>query len=286
MKRTTSRWMIAGVCLVTMLAGSMISRAQDAPRRGPRNRDFAAGAAGQDHGPGRPFPSDPTFDFVGSEMRMGGKTVKGAPYSATVITESVQTLGNGAKINRTTTASVYRDSEGRTRHEQTLDAIGPFSAAGKPRQMTFINDPVAGAQYVLDAENKTARKMKTWSGPRPDHHPPSSTQAKTESLGSQTIEGVAAEGTRFTLTIPAGKIGNDQPLEIVSERWYSPDLQVVILSKHTDPRMGVHTYRLTSINRAEPAKSLFDVPADYNVTEKQFGPRHGGPREMRKQNDN
>jgi hypothetical protein len=214
-------------------------------------------------------------------MRLGGKTVKGAPYSATAITESVQTLSNGARITRSTTASVYRDGEGRTRTEQTLGAIGPYSPAGEAPQMTFIQDPIAGVHYVLDPRSKTAQKMKDWNGPRPENRPPSSSEAKTEALGTRTIEGVQAEGTRSTITIPAGKIGNDRPIDIVSERWYSPDLQVVVLSKHTDPRMGEHTYRLTGINRSEPTRSLFEVPADYTVTERSFD-RGPGPRGMRK----
>ena len=268
------------VCVFATLA-SVVAFGQDRPGRPPRNRGFSASdAAGQDRGPRRPFFGEQTFDFVGSEMRFGGKTVKGAPYSATVITESVQTLGDGNRITRTSTATVSRDSEGRTRRDQTLNRIGPFEAAGEARQMTFINDPVAGVQYVLDARNRTAQKMKPWGGPPPDVRPPSSSEARTESLGTQTIEGVVAEGTRSTVTIPAGQIGNAQPLEIVSERWYSPELQVVVLSKHTDPRMGEHTYRLTNINRSEPVRSAFDVPADYTVKETPFnrGPGMRGRR--------
>jgi hypothetical protein len=79
------------------------------------------------------------------------------------------------------------------------------------------------------------------------------------------IEGVEAEGTRSTVTIPVGKVGNDRPIEIVSERWYSPELQVVVLSKHSDPFAGENVYRLTNITRGEPAASLFEVPADYTV---------------------
>ena len=90
---------------------------------------------------------------------------------------------------------------------------------------------------------------------------------KTESLGKQIVEGVAAEGTRNTTTIPAGEIGNERPLEIVFERWYSPELQTVVMTRHSDPRFGETVYRLTNINRDEPARSLFEVPADYTVKE-------------------
>jgi hypothetical protein len=91
--------------------------------------------------------------------------------------------------------------------------------------------------------------------------------AKSESLGSQVIEGVRADGTRSTMIIPAGSIGNDLPIQIVSERWYSPELQTVVMTKRSDPRMGDTTYRLSNISRSEPPRSLFEVPADYTVTD-------------------
>src|SRR6185369_14744077 len=91
--------------------------------------------------------------------------------------------------------------------------------------------------------------------------------SRKESLGKQTIEGVEAEGTRYITTIAAGEVGNEQPISIVSESWYSPELQTVVMSKHGDPRVGENTFRLTNINRAEPAHSLFELPADYTVKE-------------------
>jgi hypothetical protein len=89
----------------------------------------------------------------------------------------------------------------------------------------------------------------------------------TEKLGTQMIEGVSAEGTRTTITIPAGEIGNERAIEIVSERWYSTELQVVVMTRHNDPRFGETTYKLTNINRAEQPKSLFEVPPGYTVKE-------------------
>jgi len=90
---------------------------------------------------------------------------------------------------------------------------------------------------------------------------------KKEDLGKQTIDGVEAEGMRTTVTIPAGEIGNERAIEIVSERWYSPELQLVVMTRHSDPRTGETTYKLTNINRTEPAKSLFEVPSDYTIKE-------------------
>jgi hypothetical protein len=92
-------------------------------------------------------------------------------------------------------------------------------------------------------------------------------ETKTESLGVQNIEGVQAEGTRSTTTIPAGAIGNERAIDVVYEKWYSKDLQMTILSKHNDPRSGEQTYRLTNIRRDEPPASLFTPPADYKLIE-------------------
>ena len=99
------------------------------------------------------------------------------------------------------------------------------------------------------------------------HYSHAPTEAKKESLGKQTIEGVEAEGTRTTVTIPADEIGNELPIQIVTERWYSPELQTVVMTRHRDPRFGETTYRLTNINRSEPARTLFEVPPDYTIKE-------------------
>ena len=108
-----------------------------------------------------PDPQD-TITFVGFEAglgNLGNQVVTGAPYSATITSEFVQTLPDGNKIERKTTTTVYRDGQGRTRREQTLPAIGQYSASSNPPQVIFINDPVAGVSYILDPARKTARKM-------------------------------------------------------------------------------------------------------------------------------
>lgn len=92
-------------------------------------------------------------------------------------------------------------------------------------------------------------------------------QGKTEDLGSQTMEGVLVTGVRTTHTIPAGEIGNDKPISIVTEVWTSPDLKTVVYSKRSDPRMGEQTFQLKNIVRTEPDASLFTVPADFKIVE-------------------
>lgn len=262
----------------------------------------------QVHGTPPPPPAG-DFVFVSSDMSYDGKRVTGAPYSAQAVTESLQTLGDGNRIVRKSTATLYRDSEGRTRREQTFKAIGPLAADGEPGQTIFISDPVAGVDYSLDVRNQTARKMApmrfnfTMRTPAPDGekqamvferspadrihiersavsskiatggpmimewHGAREGKAKKESLGKQVIEGVEAEGTRSTVTIAAGEIGNERAIEIVSERWYSHELQTVVMTRHSDPRFGETTYKLTNISRAEPDHSLFELPAGYTLKE-------------------
>jgi hypothetical protein len=100
----------------------------------------------------------------------------------------------------------------------------------------------------------------------------SKSDVKSESLGKQTIEGVAAEGTRSTATIAAGAIGNEMPISSVTERWYSAELQTVVMSKRSDPRFGETVYKLTNIQRGEQPATLFEVPPDYTVAENELAP--------------
>jgi len=254
-----------------------------------------------------------TMDFIGAEMSFSDKPVKGAPYSADGVTETTQTLADGNRITRKSTASVYRDSAGRTRREETMAAIGPWAAGSDAPKLVFIQDPVANVSYHLDPQTHEAHKLPMGRGglflsqagepgPSPKFFTARGSAAggaegavaagpaaqiavqgvpgakavkpdvKTEPLGKQTIEGVEAEGTRTTMTIPAGAIGNELPMSTVSERWYSSELQTVVMSKRSDPRFGETVYRLTNIQRSEPAANLFEVPSDYTVTESE-GPQ-------------
>jgi hypothetical protein len=90
-------------------------------------------------------------------------------------------------------------------------------------------------------------------------------QVKEEDLGSRMIEGLNAKGTRITMTIPAGQVGNERPIEVVTETWYSEAIKGVVLSKHMDPRMGETVTQLTNIKLGEPAKSLFEPPVHYKL---------------------
>lgn len=212
-----------------------------------------------------------SFAFERIVGGFGGKVVMDAPFSAQVTRSTSQTLADGTKINRTETGNIARDSVGRTRQEMSLPAIGPLSASGQVPHIVFIRDNAAGKGYILNENRKTVMTMplpvKANGGMRADMGKDmkerSGKNEQEESLGSKTINGVTAEGTRFTRAIPAGKIGNDKPIVITTEEWYSPQLQMVISRTHTDPRFGTMTYQLSNINLNEPPQSMFVVPEDY-----------------------
>ena len=311
------------------------------------------------------------------------KVVKGAPYTAEMVTESTQSLADGNTISRKKTGLVFRDGEGRTRQETGAD--------GKAATV-FITDPVEGKHYVLTPGSKRAisiprvavetrekhkqvirvgptevrvedgkvfvdgkeaapgnveltskggkkivvadgkvtidgKEMATIAGPGnvvvkrfdgPDgsHReevrvhvvrsgdgqasllapapptPPTPPGALaplppippmpgiqtmrfestarlgkgvTTSLGTRDFDGVRAEGKSTVWTIAAGEIGNKNPINITSESWYSPELQVTVQSRYSDPRTGETVYRLANIRRTEPAADLFKVPEEYKA---------------------
>jgi hypothetical protein len=232
------------------------------------------------------------MELMGFEGMHGGKVVKGAPFSATATSETTSTLQDGSVLHRTSQVSMYRDSQGRSRHEATFTGFGPLTASAGTKKMVMISDPVAGVHIMLDDGQKvahqTALRTRGGSGANAESAPAfegrmekrmqqdeAAGLLKKESLGTQTINGVVAEGTRTTHTIPAGQIGNVKPLQVVSERWYSADLQIVLKSTRTDPRFGTTTYTVTNVQRTEPAATLFTVPADYTV--ETGGRGHGGP---------
>lgn len=363
----------------------------------------APGAAGQQSG-------DFTFQFFSQEMAFDNRLVKGAPFSASTVSETIQTLADGNRIVQRSEGRVYRDGQGRTRNERTYRQGG----SSQERQTVTIYDPNSGEQFILDPEKREARKLniqirtgRLVEVTTPSVQPPGSpgvsstdeprkisvsggvlqgsalrrvqpvyppvakaaqaqgvvqvqitvsengqvadatavsghpllreaaveaarqwefkptelsgkfikvqgvltfnftlankpgeqgpelqadpqhqivtrqisgqnlmlkVASNTEQLGKQTIEGVECEGTRITTTLPAGAIGNENPIVTVQENWYSPELKMTIMTRRTDPRFGESTYRVTGILRAEPDPGLFSVPSDYTIKEGPAGP--------------
>jgi hypothetical protein len=253
-----------------MVSNALAQNAPPAPPPPPEGQDVIYEAVGP--GPGGPPDA---IGFVAFEGGVSGKTVTGAPFTASFSTETTQVLADGNQIQRSTTGSIARDSQGRTRRDTTLPTIGPWAASSQPApKFSFINDPVAGVQYTLDENRKVAHKMSAdvHEGHVFKKHVLGATFAEeqqkettTASLGTQRINGVSATGTRTTRTIPAGEIGNQKPIVITIEKWYSADLQETVMTKRNDPRMGETVFQLTNIQRTEPAATLFQVPADYTV---------------------
>jgi hypothetical protein len=247
---------------------------------------------------------------VRPRMGLESRITKGAPYSGEAVNQFVQTLSDGNRITRKSVTKTYRDSEGRTRREQTITNW----TNGTETTTIMIGDPVAGLSFVLEPETRTAyRETQVLTRAVPPTDVPAGAGARgggggrtvatvrsygpdgsvvtlmtpdtpaggrggagvkvpdpgatTEQLGQKTIEGVLAEGTRTTTIIPAGAIGNEQPIQVISEQWFSPDLQVLVSTRHSDPRSGETVYRLVNIVRGEQDRALFEVPADYTIKE-------------------
>jgi hypothetical protein len=229
--------------------------------------------------------------------------VKNQPYQAQAVTEVKQTLADGTHITQTTTATVARDSDGRTVRIQKLSTIGPWKSASNSSQadaptLTTIFDPVAqthtdynsdsNVAHVLAMPALPAKAQATGAaggfavisagpgggGPgnvtfafkaRAEAGEAPNGDVKTESMGDKAIDGIPVTGTRTTNTIPAGTIGNDKDIVITRETWYSPDLKLVLQTTQTDPRFGETTYSLTSVERSAPDSTMFQIPAGYTV---------------------
>ena len=291
-----NRRLIASVilgCAFVLYAGT--ARAQEAPPSPPPPHTVVMVQAAPE--------GDVMFGTFGEGMELlgfggmhGGKVVTGAPFSAVAVSETTQTLADGNHITRKTQTSLFRDSQGRIRKEITLAGFGPMVPSGQPKSFVVINDPVAATTFVLHPDQKTAEKIgrpfARRGGPMREamndkmnsrqQEEIANGNLKKEDLGTQTIAGVTTQGTRLTKTIPAGQIGNEKPITIVRESWYSNDLQIVVMSKRSDPWSGETTHTLTNIQRAEPNAALFIVPSDYAVTQGRHGPdvimrRHQAP---------
>jgi hypothetical protein len=222
------------------------------------------------------------------------QSIKAAPISASFQIERKQVLANGSTITDTRTGKIARDSEGRTYFEMTTLR----DAAANPPTYTSINinDPVSGIQIVLIPNSHIARRytrtprtadvaqlrpvtpgtgMASAGSPgqptRPLLTPPSTPAIEKEDLGVDSMEGIPVRHYRETRTIPAGQIGNDQELVITSELWYSKELRMNLKSTHNDPRFGEERLMLSALDRGEPPASLFEIPADYTVTDVERG---------------
>jgi hypothetical protein len=262
--RAVVKWLSLGL-LIVGLCGIAVAQSEPAPPPPPPG------------GPGMMMTMQGPGFGIGmfhEEIGEGHKVVTGAPMTAVIETTRDTTLSDGNTIHTDNQSTVYRDSQGRVRREVPFELVTPTTGATKGT-MIVIMDPVAGYRYMLNPQTKVAHQMPL--------HPPKppagnagpggpgpmwksgGNDVTTESLGTKTILGLQATGTRMTHTIPAGQIGNAKPISVVTERWVSTDLQIPLSMTHSDPMMGTMSTTVTSITRGEPDASLFQVPSDYKV---------------------
>jgi hypothetical protein len=238
-----------------------------------------------------------------AQLVVAGPPVLDAPYSATGTTEFTLTLGDGTHIKRESAYTIARDSLGRLRRESgdsiwisdpvaqvthvltpSTHAVAelPYSRMGRRGiSPTMVNVGRGGRGGARGGDGTAAGAR----GVNPSHPSPALGRgdqigstvgdrrggrggrtgggAAPASLGHRTIEGLDVVGTRAVSVIPVGQIGNDREIDVTSERWYSDDLQIVVMSRTSDPRTGETTFQMTGIRRAEPSAALFIVPAGY-----------------------
>ncbi len=219
---------------------------------------------------------------------MGG-VVRGQPYSLVAKTATVRLLADGTTITNVQEEHRMRDSEGRQRTE-----IGRV-VDGKVRiDMVMLVDPVAKTTTNLFERNKEARvnHFPEPKSPTPEMEArmaemrakaaaarakaaqdgaasggdaPKRQNANVEKLTPKNIAGLYAEGQRTVMVIPAGRVGNDREMKVVTEYWRSPDLGIELESMRDDPQSGKSTMEVTQLDRAEPDAALFKVPEGYKV---------------------
>lgn len=202
------------------------------------------------------------------------QVITGKPYYATSSTDIIQTLADGNRIVQHSSSVFYRDSEGRTRREQTFPNFDGQTGETK----IFIDDPVAKTAYVLDPHEKIAHTVSSSREVMLKIERSNDTMANvklprldeqhdivTDQLGAMNIQGVNCIGQRQTITIPAGQVGNEKPIAIVTEVWTSPDIEAIVKSTTTDPRFGQTTYTLNNLQLKDQPPALFSLPGNYRL---------------------
>ncbi|MEJ7860894.1 MAG: hypothetical protein WKF90_04570 [Pyrinomonadaceae bacterium] len=241
-----------------------------------------------DAGAAAVFPS--MFEPIVTGGLLDDVLVKNKPLAAVFESETVQILANGTSMARRVATKIYRDKDGRTRREQIVYPNGTTPTADTAVPIISVYDPVARYGYSINPTTRTAQRYKL-----PPTLPPGAPfnnqipllieilrndnpqtgevkkytleTPRLEPLGKQTIAGVEADGWRVTIKVPAGAIGNADPLDTTYEMWIAQDLRMLVKLVARNPLSGEHTLRLTTINRAEQSRSLFEVPAGYPVSE-------------------
>lgn len=218
-----------------------------------------------------PLPAQVTGSGTGAAAHIGAALANNPPYRLTRTSTIVQTLANGAIITRTFSVKSARDAEGRIYSEEHL-----ASPSGVVSYVVF--DPVARTNVTWNNRTKIA-VVTHWVAPESEQaagvdaaqQPQNSRVPKEmtrEDLGLRTIAGLEATGTRTTVIVPTGDVGNDRPFTVVSEKWISTRYKIPLLTVIDDPRSGKRTDEVTDFHPGEPDPTLFKIPEDYTVRER------------------
>lgn len=238
-------------------------------------------------------PGTPPVFLQLDPPQIGATPVTGAPFTAEGVTVMTQVLADGNRVERRYRSRLARDSAGRFRQQLEAAPHAPPALASGPARMTTIIDPVGGLLYILDDDQLIARRASLPgapaqsgvpramgpqdvvlpSGARPMPSMASPPKTDREELGQKAVESLMCDGVRITTTFPAGAMGNDREVVVVTERWISTELKVPVHIVRKDPRMGETVYRLENVVRAEPAASTFVVPDTYRWSDQSPVPR-------------
>ena len=197
--------------------------------------------------------------------------VAGKPFSGRDSIEWARRLEDGSVVTTHLTALVARDSQGRIRRERV--SFVPANSNEQSKVMeTIILDPVEHTRTTCTIATHQCTITRYYAAvkftPAPAGPLDNGTRYLTrESLGTNVIDELNVVGTRETLTISAGAIGNNQPVVTTREFWYSSDLEINLSVTRKDPREGTQVLQLIDLSRSEPDPSLFQVPADFTVAD-------------------
>ena len=233
--------------------------------------------------PGTAQAQELTADAPGSTPTDAGTVVTTAPYSAVATKQITREFTDGNRMARTTQVTrYYRDGAGRTRVEREFSQQSAGAKAELQTLLVEIHDPIKGERYLLSPQTKTAEVQKDraashlirppltppgiiayWGGLviGPDEHG----WSEPESLGEQVMEGVRVVGTRRVYALAAGAVGNEKPIGMTIEQWFSPELGVIVAKTNQGTTGGGANYRLSHIAQGEPDPGLFTVPPDYTL---------------------
>jgi hypothetical protein len=195
--------------------------------------------------------------------------VTGKPFSGRDSIEWTRTLEDGSVVTTHLTAIVARDSQGRIRRERTTFVPADSNEQSKPMEMIIL-DPlehtrttcsIASRQCTVTDYSTALKFTPVPAGPLDN----GKRHLTRESLGTDTVDDLNVVGTRETLTINAGVIGNNQPVVTTREFWYSSDLEINLSVTRKDPREGTQVIQLIDLSRDEPDPSLFQIPSDFAI---------------------